>query len=110
GGKLNAYAKDAASRVPAVRHVIAAERSLAVAADTWWAADTGLQAADPKFSGPRTPHDIRPAFEEALANGDAQSWFSRGDYNRTVRGSHPLASTYYVAPTLHLGLAPLTAT
>jgi isoquinoline 1-oxidoreductase beta subunit len=110
GGKLNAYAKDAASRVPAVRHVIAAERSLAVAADTWWAADHGLQAADPKFSGPRTPHDIRPAFEEALANGDAQSWFSRGDYNRTVRGSHPLASTYYVAPTLHLGLEPLTAT
>jgi isoquinoline 1-oxidoreductase beta subunit len=110
GGKLNAHSRDAASRVPGVRHVIAADRSLAVAADTWWAANRGLKAADPKFSGPRTAPDIRPDFEEALAKGEAQSWFERGDYNRAVRGSHPLASTYYVAPSLHLGLEPLTAT
>ena len=49
-------------------------------------------------------------FEDALANGDASEWFSRGDYEATVRGSHPLAATYYVAPSQHLGLEPVTAT
>jgi isoquinoline 1-oxidoreductase beta subunit len=49
-------------------------------------------------------------FDEALANGDAQQWFSRGDYQGTVRGSRPLAATYYVAPSQHLGLEPVTAT
>ena len=43
-------------------------------------------------------------------SGDAHEWFSRGDYDSTVRGSRPLAATYYVAPSQHLGLEPVTAT
>ena len=110
GGKLNSHSKDAANRIPGVRNVLASDKWLAVAADTWWAANQALRAADPKFSGPRTAADVRPLFEEGLAAGDAQSWFNRGDYNKSVQGSRPLASTYYVAPSLHLGLEPLSAT
>ena len=110
GGKLNDYSRDTAGRIPGVRHVSANDKSLAIVADTWWAANEAIRTTDPKFSGPRTAADVRPLFERALARGDAQSWFNLGDYNKTVRGSHPLASIYYVAPSLHLGLEPLSAT
>jgi isoquinoline 1-oxidoreductase beta subunit len=110
GGKLNSYSKDAVNSIPGVRHVAAGDSSLAVAADSWWAANQAISAADPKFSGPRIAPDVRPIFEAALATGSAESFFSRGDYNKIVRGSRPLASTYYVAPSLHLGLEPITAT
>ena len=79
-------------------------------ADSWWAAEHALKASDPTFSGTRTPAHLRPLFDDALANGDSSEWFSRGDYDGTVRGSRPLAATYYVAPSQHVGLEPLTAT
>ena len=58
--------------MPGVRHVAARDGWIAVVADSWWAAERALKAADPIFSGERTPADMRPLFEEALANGDAQ--------------------------------------
>lgn len=109
GGRLESYSHDAITTVPGIRHVAARDGWLAVVAVTWWAAERGLKAADPKFSGNRTATDMRASFEEALASGSAERWFSRGDYNSTVRGSRPLAATYYVAPSQHLGLEPLSA-
>jgi isoquinoline 1-oxidoreductase beta subunit len=110
GGRLNGYGRDAVARVPGIRHVAAREGWMAVVGETWWAAERGVEAADPKFSGSRTAADMRGLFDRALASGDADEWFSRGDYDRAVRGSRPLAGTYYVAPSQHLGLEPLSAT
>jgi isoquinoline 1-oxidoreductase subunit beta len=109
GGRLRGYAHDAIAGVPGIRHVAARDGWLAVVGETWWAAERGIKAADPKFSGARTAPDMRRTFEQALASGDADEWFSRGDYDRTVRGSRPLAATYYVAPSQHFGLEPLSA-
>jgi isoquinoline 1-oxidoreductase beta subunit len=110
GGRLHSFSRDAIAAVPGIRHVTARDGWLAVAAETWWAAERAVKTADPKFSGGRTDPDMRRSFEDALAGGDPQRWFSRGDYDRTVRGSRPLAATYYAAPSLHLGLEPLSAT
>jgi isoquinoline 1-oxidoreductase beta subunit len=77
-----------------------------VVADSWWAAERGLKAADPIFTGDRTPPDPRSLFEAALASGGEQSIFSRGDYATAVSGSRPLTATYFVAPSQHLGLEP----
>jgi isoquinoline 1-oxidoreductase beta subunit len=110
GGRLTTFEREAIKGAPGVRHVAARGTWVAVVADSWWAAERALKASDPVFSGRRTPPDMRPLFEEALANGDAQEWFSRGDYASTVRGSRPLAATYYVAPSQHLGLEPVSAT
>jgi isoquinoline 1-oxidoreductase beta subunit len=55
------------------------------------------------------PIDIRKLFDDALANVATNEWFSRGNYESAVRGSRPLAATYYVAPSQHLGLEPTTA-
>ncbi|MGN6848368.1 MAG: molybdopterin cofactor-binding domain-containing protein, partial [Sphingomicrobium sp.] len=108
GGKLKSFSRDAI-KAPGVRHVVSRETWIAVAADSWWAAERALKEADPIFSGPRTPADVRPLFERALAHGNPER-FRRGDYEGAVRGSHPLAASYYVAPSQHLELEPLTAT
>ena len=110
GGRLTGFSRDAIAAVPGIRHVAARDNWLAVVAETWWAAERGLKAVDPKFSGNRTAPDMRRAFEQALASGDPHPWFNRGDYDGTVRGSRPLAATYYAAPSQHLGLEPLSAT
>lgn len=110
GGRLKSFSRDALSSVPGVSHVAARDTWIAVVADTWWAAERALKAANPVFSGERTGTDLRALFEDALTNGDAREWFSRGDYDAVTRGSRALAATYYVAPSQHLGLEPLTAT
>jgi isoquinoline 1-oxidoreductase beta subunit len=110
GGRLTGFSRDAVRAVPGVRHIAARDGWLAVVADTWWEAERALKAADPRFTGQRTLPDMRALFEEAIQSGKARKWFSRGDYAGTVKGSRPLAATYYVAPSQHLGLEPLTAT
>jgi isoquinoline 1-oxidoreductase beta subunit len=110
GGRLIGFSREAIARGPGVRKVSARDAWIAVVAETWWAAERALHAAAPTFSGTRTAAEPRPLFDAALANGEPNEWFSRGDYEGTVRGSRPLAATYYVAPSLHLGLEPVTAT
>jgi len=109
-GRLSSFAKAAISRVPGVRHIAARDGWFAVVADNWWAAEQAVKVANPRFTGLRSPPDPRPLFEEALASGSTDRSFDRGDYHRTVRGSRPLAATYWAQPSLHLGLEPLTAT
>jgi isoquinoline 1-oxidoreductase beta subunit len=53
---------------------------------------------------------VRAVYEEALARGKERRSYRIGDYERVVRGSRPLAATYFAAPNQHLGLEPLTAT
>jgi isoquinoline 1-oxidoreductase subunit beta len=110
GGRLTGFSRQAISQSRGVRHVAARDGWIAVVADNWWTAERALHATNPQFGGQRSAPDPRPRFEQALASGDARHWFTRGDYDGTVRGSRPLTATYYVAPSQHLGLEPLTAT
>lgn len=110
GGQLTGFSREAAAKVPGVVHVSTTDQWIAVVAGNWWTAERALHAADPKFSGTRSAPDMRQAFEHALANFAGQEWFSHGNYDATVRGSRPLAATYYAAPSQHLGLEPVTAT
>ncbi len=106
GGRLTGFSRQGSARF------VVRNQWLAVAADSWWAAERTLRAANPRFSAPTTPdrQQVRPLFESHLNSGDAQSRFSRGDYDSAVEGSRPLAATYWVAPAQHLGLEPMTAT
>ena len=110
GGALRSFSREAIARVPGVRHVTARADWIAVVAETWNAAERAINAADPMFSGTRTPTTVRPLFEEALTNGTGRRRFRRGDYDGAVRGSRPLAATYFVEPQEHLALEPVTAT
>ena len=93
-----------------MQHVTANDEWVAVIADSWWTAERAMKTADPKFSGERSPADMRNLFDKAIANIAGSEWFSRGNYSEAVRGSRPLAATYYAAPSQHLGLEPVTAT
>jgi isoquinoline 1-oxidoreductase beta subunit len=110
GGRLRGFARGAIAQVPGVRHIAARDGWIAVVADEWSAAERAVRAGNPQFSGERFTTSPRPSFEFALSNGSSTNWLERGDYNAAVRGSRPLAATYYVAPSQHLGLEPLTAT
>jgi isoquinoline 1-oxidoreductase beta subunit len=110
GGRLRDFSRETVGQVPGVRHVTAKDAWIAVVADTWWAAERAVKAADPRFSGERTPVEMRAIFEDALANIASEEWFNRGNYETAVRGSRPLAATYYVAPSQHLGIEPVSAT
>jgi isoquinoline 1-oxidoreductase beta subunit len=106
GGRLTGFSRQGSARFIVQNHW------LAVAADNGWSAERTLRAADPRFSAPASParQDLRALFDSDLHSGDAQHWFSRGDYDSAVEGSRPLSATYWVAPAQHLGLEPLTAT
>lgn len=110
GGNLRSYSHDAIARMPGIRHVTARGEWIAVVGETWSAAERAIKAANPIFSAARSPSDLRPLFEEALASGDPRRTFRRGNYEAVIEGSRPLAATYFVAPSQHLGLEPLTAT
>ncbi|HEX3422278.1 MAG TPA: molybdopterin cofactor-binding domain-containing protein [Sphingomicrobium sp.] len=109
GARLVHFKRQAIEGVHGIRHIASGADWLAVVATNWWAAERGAHSADPEFSGQRDPADLRHLFEDALARGDRRS-YRRGDYEGTVRGSRPLAATYFVAPAQHLGLEPLSAT
>ena len=109
GGSLISFQRDRVAHFPAVRHVALRENWVAVVAESWWAAERALKNGKPVFSGTRTPANVRPLFEKALASGSPQR-FRRGDYERAIIGSRPLAATYSVAPSQHLELEALTAT
>jgi isoquinoline 1-oxidoreductase subunit beta len=110
GGRLTGFSREEMRQVPSVRHITAHDRWIAVVADTWWAAERALKAASPVFSGTPTAADLRPLFEAAIDSGDAEEWFSRGDYDAVTRDARALAATYYVAPSQHVGLEQPTAT
>jgi isoquinoline 1-oxidoreductase beta subunit len=110
GGRLTGVSREAMQAVPGVRHLHARDNAFVVAADNWWTAEQAVKAADPRFSVREAPAEPRLLFDDALTTGSFKEGFSRGDFDGVTRGSRPLAATYYVAPSLHLGLEPLTAT
>ena len=112
GGRLSAFSRRAIEAAPGVRGLVTREGWIAVAADNWWSAEQALVAARPHFAGAASPDagELRALAEAALAGGGGETLLERGDYARAVAGSRPLAATYWVAPAMHLGLEPVTAT
>lgn len=110
GGQLKSFNREAIGRSAGVRHIAARDSWIAVVADSWFTAERALKAADPIFSGSRTPAEMRRLFEQALAGEGPSRRFTRGNYDSMVKGSRPLAATYFVVPNQHLALEPLSAT
>src|SRR4051794_37684133 len=50
GGRLNGYSHEAMASAPGVQHVAARDGWIAIVADSWWAAERALKAANPIFS------------------------------------------------------------
>jgi isoquinoline 1-oxidoreductase subunit beta len=109
-GRLTGHSREAVGRIGGVRHLAVRDTWIAVVGETWWAAEHAIEAVNPVFSAARSTGDIRHLFEDALADGSSRRSFRRGHYESAVKGSRPLAASYFVAPSQHLGVEPLTAT
>lgn len=109
GGRLTGFAKAAAKAQPGLIDLVVRDRWLAALGNSWWSADHALTRAAPRFSGPDTG-DMSARLAQALAEGDAQRLYERGDYEGVTNGTRPLAAVYSIAATPHHSLeAPAAA-
>ena len=112
GGALTGFDKAAGLARPGARDLVADSGWLAAIGDSWWAAEQALKAAAPRFSGPAGADSaaIDRALETAMASGSAERLIDRGDFDAAVGQARALGATYRIAPALHDGLEPLSAT
>ena len=101
-----------AMAVRGVRKVIQLPNSVAVVADGYWAARTGLLALKPEFtSGPNTQvsnESITARFNAALDSGEAKKVHAQGDAAK-VSGTR-IAATYNVPFLHHATMEPINVT
>jgi isoquinoline 1-oxidoreductase beta subunit len=100
GGRLTGFSKIAAKEQRGLIDLVVGDQWLAALGETWWAADQALARAAARFSGSDSG-DVTANLTEALAGGDADRLFERGDYGAVTEGTRPLAATYSLAATPH---------
>ncbi|HEX7820100.1 MAG TPA: molybdopterin cofactor-binding domain-containing protein [Sphingobium sp.] len=111
--RLKSCNEAAARKVTGVLDVIRMESWVAVTATNWWAANQGLGRLDPVFEiggPPLTDLAIDRALKAAMAGGEGERFFSRGDLGPVFDKARIVTATYDVAPALHLCLEPMAVT
>lgn len=104
--------RKAAERIRGVLAVIEAERSVAVVANNWWAANRALDALIPRFEtrGALINSDsIDSALNAALA-GPGQRMAAQGDLAAVFKGAQVVTADYRVGLAVHAPLETMTAT
>jgi isoquinoline 1-oxidoreductase beta subunit len=112
GGRLRGFSRTAAERQAGLQQLVVTNSWLAAIAESGWAAQRALQAAQPRFTGPADADDaaLQNRLDEALESGSAQRLFEQGDYDAAVGSARALAATYRIAPACHHSLEPMVAT
>jgi len=112
GGQLLGFSRAAAERQPGLRQLVVTRTWLAAIADTTWAAEGALKAAQPRYTGQAIADGpaIRAALDDALSNGDSTRLFEQGDFDAAVGSARALGATYRIAAAEHRGLEPMCAT
>ncbi|TFZ00130.1 xanthine dehydrogenase family protein molybdopterin-binding subunit [Ramlibacter humi] len=112
GEKLVQVDEAPAIAVRGVRKVVKLPEAVAVVADGYWAARTGLDALKPQFSsGPNaqvTSDTIAGRFNAALDGGEGKSVHAAGDAAR-VKGTR-FSATYAVPFLHHATMEPINVT
>jgi isoquinoline 1-oxidoreductase beta subunit len=102
-GRLAGFSKGAAKRQQGLIDLVARTSWLAALGESWWAADSALARARPRFTAPQG-REIHQYLAELLEAGQAEHIFERGDYAAATSGATPLAATYSIAPAPHRSL------
>jgi isoquinoline 1-oxidoreductase beta subunit len=111
--RLKSVNEAAARKVAGVIDVIRTEHWVAVTGSNWWAANQALGRLDPQFEvrGPLlSDAAIQKALDAAIASGEGERFFSRGDLEPVFDKASIVVATYSVAPALHLCMEPMAAT
>ncbi len=116
GGALGSFDADAVLSMPGVRHVVKVdETAVAVVADTWWQANTALDALPIEWvAGPGSDHSSA-AFEAELDDGlTAESAFPGNGYGDVqaafADAAQTVEATYNMPHQNHACMEPLNAT
>lgn len=103
--------RGAAERVAGVKTVVTTDRWVAAVADTWWAADKGLDALAPRFEtrgGIVNSDGIEAALTAAL-NGPAERIASAGDLSATFAKARVTVAEYRAGLGVHAAIEPAAA-
>jgi isoquinoline 1-oxidoreductase beta subunit len=98
---------------PGIVRVVEGLNFVAVVADTWWGARTGLDKVRARFETPATRASsaaIDKALNDALAGDEAEAFRDEGDAAEALSGAGVVEATYAVPFLAHACLEPMTAT
>ncbi len=109
--ELAGYDKDAAAGIRGLAGIVESKRWLAVAADTWWSAETALAAMKPKFRtvGPVNSTDIEARLDTLLTSGEAHVIAETG-FGGDALQRVDIGRRYEVEPTYAAPAETATAT
>ena len=116
GGKVKSYDATKASSMKGVKKVVqVGDSAIAVVADTFWQAKTGLDAVnitwDNGANGDVSSASIKKMLEEGLTANDAFVGNSNGDAKEAIsKASKTIEATYFYPFLNHATLEPQTAT
>jgi isoquinoline 1-oxidoreductase beta subunit len=104
GSQLVGYDRDAAARIRGLAGIVASKRWLAVAAETWWSAETALEAMKPRWSTttPVNSNEIAAKLNTLLTGGKghaiAETGFGRAALRRVDIGRRYEVEPAYALP------------
>ena len=109
--KLERYRGEAGERVRGLLGVVAGNRWLAAAGETWWAAEKALATMKPVFgvSDAVDSDRVARAIEQGLAKGEAQQVALVGA-REVVDGRPTVTRRYDIAPAVHAPIETASAT
>lgn len=116
GGKVKSYQADKALARPGVIKVVELDNGIAVVADSFWVANTALDALELEFESEAnatwTSGDIAQVFAAALDDDGAQAFpGARGDAKAEIEAASRVFEATYDMPFLaHVCMEPMVAT
>lgn len=111
GSELAGFDKDAAAGIRGLAGIVESKRWLAVAADTWWSAESALAAMKPRFTtaAPVNSPDIAARLGTLLTAGEAHVIAETG-YGREAMQRVDIGRRYEVEPAYAAPAETATAT
>ena len=115
GGTLKSFDAAVAMAMPGVKKVVQIDNAVAVIADTWWQANTALEAIPIEWDGGKLANyssaDISAFLDEGLTAKETFTGNQGGDVAKAMKASAQTVEASYNFPTQnHATMEPMNAT
>jgi len=115
GGTLKSHDADAALEMPGVKKVLTVGEAVVVVADTWWQANSALEAMPIEWDGGKLANygssDVETLLDEGLSGTDSFTGNKTGDVAKALKASaKTIEATYNYPMQNHAPMEPMNAT
>ncbi len=115
GGTLKSHDAEAAMAMPGVKKVLIVGEAVVVVADTWWQANSALEAMPIEWDGGKLANygstDVDALLDEGLGAKDSFTGNKKGDVAKALKGAaETLEATYNYPMQNHAPMEPMNAT